>query len=245
MLAGLRDAEGRVTIPGFYDDVDPLTPQERQQFAALPFDEAKFKEQLGLDALGGEAGYSTLERRWARPTFDVNGLWSGYQDEGFKTVLPARAGAKFSFRLVPRQDPHKIAAALERHLRSLCPPGITMQLVDMHGAAAVVVPLDSPWVAAAERAIERAFGIAPVFMREWGSIPIVATFRELLGVDTLLLGWGLDDDNTHSPNEKFCLADFHRGIAASAYLWEELARAGKTSAAGAPAASRSPAGRPR
>ena len=139
-------------------------------------------------------------------------------------MLPARAGAKFSFRLVPRQDPQKIAAALERQLRRLCPPGIEMELVDMHGAPAVVVPLDSPWVAAAGRAIERAFGTAPVFMREGGSIPIVATFRELLGVDTLLLGWGLDDDNTHSPNEKFCLADFHRGIAASAYLWEELAR---------------------
>ncbi|HEX4145732.1 MAG TPA: dipeptidase [Pirellulales bacterium] len=223
MLAALRDADGRVTVPGFYDDVVSLTPDERHKIAALPFDEQKFQQQIGVGAMGGEAGFTTLERRWARPTYDVNGMWSGYQGEGFKTVLPARAGAKFSFRLVPRQDPKKIHAALERRLRALCPPGIEMELIDMHGAPAVVVPLDSPWVAAASRAIGRAFGTAPVFMREGGSIPIVATFRELLGVDTLLLGWGLDDDNTHSPNEKFCLADFHRGIAASAYLWEELA----------------------
>jgi acetylornithine deacetylase/succinyl-diaminopimelate desuccinylase-like protein len=227
MLAALRDAQGRITVPGFYDDVEPLSTQERQQFAALPFDEQHFKQQIGVESVGGEAGYSTLERRWARPTFDINGLWSGYQGEGAKTVLPARAGAKFSFRLVPRQQPEKIAAALERRLRELCPPGIRLELIDMHGAPGVVVPLDSPYIAAAQRAIERGFGRAPVFMREGGSIPVVATFHELLGVDTLLLGWGLDDDNTHSPNEKFSLADFQRGIRASAYLWEELAKAGR------------------
>ncbi|HTU25828.1 MAG TPA: dipeptidase [Pirellulales bacterium] len=236
MLAALRDADGRVTIPGFYDDVLPLSADERRKFAELPFDEQKFKQQIGVAALAGEQGFTTLERRGARPNFDVNGLWSGYQGEGFKTVLPARAGAKFSFRLVPNQDPHKIAAALQRHLRFFCPAGITMELIDMHGAAGVVVPLDSPYIQAASRAIERAFGRAPVFMREGGSIPVVATFRELLGVDTLLLGWGLDDDNTHSPNEKFSLADFQRGIAASAYLWDELARtAGKQPAGNTPA----------
>ncbi len=224
ILAALRNDQGQVAIEGFYDEVDPLSQVERQQFAALPFDEAKFKAQIGVDALGGEAGFTTLERRWARPTFDINGLWSGYQGEGAKTVLPAQAGAKFSFRLVPRQDPAKISAALERRIRALCPPGIRYELVDMHGAPGVVVPLDSPYIAAAERAIERGFGRRPVFMREGGSIPVVATFHDLLGVDTLLLGWGLDDDNTHSPNEKFSLADFQRGIRSSAYLWEELAR---------------------
>ena len=181
-------------------------------------------KQLAVQGLSGEEGYSTLERRWARPTFDSNGIWGGYQGEGGKTVLPAKAGAKFSFRLVPQQDPQKITAALETYLRSLLPPGIEMELIDMHGAKAVVVPLDSPYVAAASQAIERGFGKRPVFIREGGSIPIVTNFHAALGADTLLLGWGLDDDNTHSPNEKFCLADFHRGIAASSALWEELGR---------------------
>ncbi len=223
MLAALVNEKGQIQVPGFYDDVTPLADRERQQFAALPFDEQKFKEQIGVEALAGEAGFTTLERRWARPTCDINGLWSGYQGEGAKTVLPARAGAKFSFRLVPRQDPKKISTALERRLRELCPPGLKMELIDFHGAPAVVVPLESPYMAAAQRAIAKGFGCEPVFMREGGSIPVVATFHELLGVDTLLLGWGLDDDNTHSPNEKFCLADFHRGIRASAELWKELA----------------------
>lgn len=224
LLAGLVNERGQIQVPGFYDDVEPLTDAERRQFAALPFDEAKFREQLGVAALAGETGYSTLERRWARPTCDINGLWSGYQGEGSKTVLPARAGAKFSFRLVPNQDPVKIHRALEDMLRRRCPPGINMELIAFHGAPGVVVPLDSPYMQAAARAIERGFGRAPVLIREGGSIPVVATFRRQLGVDTLLLGWGLDDDNTHSPNEKFCLADYHRGIRASAYLWEELGR---------------------
>ena len=223
MLAALVNDRGQVQVPGFYDDVDPLLAAEIEQFAALGFDEGGFKKQIGVDALGGEEGFTTLQRRWARPTCDINGLWSGYQGEGAKTVLPARAGAKFSFRLVPRQDPAKISASLQGMLERLCPPGIRMELIDFHGAPAVVVPLDSPYVAAARRAIEQGFGREPVMIREGGSIPVVATFRKLLGVDTLLLGWGLDDDNTHSPNEKFCLADFHRGIKASAYLWKELA----------------------
>lgn len=226
MLAALIDDRGRVQIPGFYDDVAPLTDQEREQFAELPFDEEAFKRQLGVKALAGEEGYSTLERRWARPTFDINGLFSGYQQEGAKTVLPAKAGAKFSFRLVPNQDPHKIAASLRGMLERLCPPGITLELEDMHGAPGVRTPLESPYLAAAARAIEKGFGKAPVFIREGGSIPIVTAFQEKLHADTLLLGWGLDDDNTHSPNEKFRLADFHRGIRASCHLWEELSRAG-------------------
>lgn len=223
MLAALVNARGQVQVPGFYDDVVELSKREREEFARLPFDEEAFKRKIGVAALGGEAGYSTLERRWARPTFDVNGLWSGYQGEGAKTILPAKAGAKFSFRLVPNQDPQKLTHALRARLTELCPAGVRMELIDFHGAPGVVVPLDSPYVAAAERAIEAGFGRRPVFMREGGSIPVVATFHDLLGVDTLLLGWGLDDDNAHSPNEKFSLADFHRGIMASAHLWQELA----------------------
>ncbi len=228
MLSALINERGQVQIPGFYDDVEPLTPRERDEFRKLPFDERDFMRKLGVEGLRGEEGYSTLERRWSRPTFDINGMLSGYTGEGAKTVLPARAMAKFSFRLVPKQDPKKISAALEQRLRELCPKGIKMELVGSHGAPGVVVPLDSPYVAAAERAIEQGFGKRPVFMREGGSIPVVATFHDLLGVDTLLLGWGLDDDNAHSPNEKFCLADFHRGIKASAHLWQELGQLKRT-----------------
>jgi succinyl-diaminopimelate desuccinylase len=228
LLAALIGPDGRIHLSGFYDDVVRLTDDERNQFAALPFDERNYMKQLGVTALAGEAGYSTLERRWARPTFDIHGLTSGYQGEGAKTVLPARARAKFSFRLVPNQDPVKVAASLRTFLKERCPPGVTYELDEHHGAPGIVVPLESPYVAAASRAIERSFGRAPVFMREGGSIPVVATFRRLLGVDTLLLGWGRDDDNTHSPNEKFNLDDYHRGIRASAYLWQELAGLKKT-----------------
>jgi acetylornithine deacetylase/succinyl-diaminopimelate desuccinylase-like protein len=228
MLSALINDRGQVQIPGFYDDVEPLSTRERDEFKKLPFDERDFMQQLGVEALRGEEGYSTLERRWARPTFDINGMLSGYTGEGAKTVLPARAMAKFSFRLVPKQDPQKISSALEVRLKGLCPKGVKMELIGFHGAPGVVVPLDSPYVAAAERAIEHGFGKRPVFMREGGSIPVVATFHDVLGVDTLLLGWGLDDDNTHSPNEKFCLADFHRGIKASAHLWQELGRMNRT-----------------
>ncbi len=226
MLASLVDSQGRVQVPGFYDQVTPLSAAEREAMASLPFDEAEFREQLGVAALSGEAGFTTIERKSARPTYDINGLWSGYQGEGAKTVLPARAGAKFSFRLVPCQDPHAVARQLEAFLRAQCPRGISLELVAHHGAPGVVVPIDSPYMAAAARAVERGFGTAPVFLREGGSIPVVNTFHEQLGVDTLLLGWGLNDDNTHSPNEKFCLADFHRGIRTSAALWSELASVG-------------------
>jgi succinyl-diaminopimelate desuccinylase len=224
VLAALRDQDGRVLIPGFYDDVIPLTDRERQQFAALPFREAQFMQQIGVDGVTGEAGYTSLERRCARPTFDCNGIWGGYQGEGSKTILPSKAGAKFSFRLVPNQDPAKVSAGLRQRIGELCPPGIRWELIEMGKTKGVVVPLDSPFVSAAATAIERAFGRAPVFIREGGSIPVVSAFRDKLGVNSLLLGWGLDDDNAHSPNEKFHLADFHRGIQASAHLWEELAK---------------------
>ncbi len=223
LMSSLINEKGQVQVPGFYDDVTPLTADERKKFTELPFNEESFKKQLGLDALAGEDGYSTQERKSARPTFDINGLTSGYQGEGAKTVLPAWAKAKFSFRLVPKQDPKKIQQGLEAFLNSHCPAGIRYELTTHHGAPGVVVPLNSDFVKAAANAIEHGFGKAPVYMREGGSIPVVATFREQLGVDTLLLGWGLDDDNTHSPNEKFSLADFHRGIRSSARLWQEIA----------------------
>lgn len=224
MLGSLTDSHGRIAIPGFYDDVVPLTPDERQQFAALEFDDAAFMRSAGVEAMWGETGYSTLERRWARPTCDVNGIWGGYQGEGNKTVLPGRAGAKFSFRLVANQDPARIRAALESHLRQHCPPGIRMELIGTHGAPGSLVPLDSPFMAAAARAITAGFGREPVLIRSGGSIPIVNEFTRRFGSDTLLLGWGQDDDNMHGPNEKFSLADFHRGIAASIHLWDEIGK---------------------
>jgi succinyl-diaminopimelate desuccinylase len=227
ILSAMIDRRGKVQIPGFYDDVVPLTDRERQQFAALPFSEPEFFAEVGADGAFGEEGYSALERRWARPTFDVCGLWGGYQGEGAKTVLPAKAGAKFSFRLVPNQSPEKITAALRRWLPEITPPGAKVELIDFHGAPGVLVPLESPYIAAAARAIEQAFGREPVYSREGGSIPIVTSFHEALGADVLLIGWGTDDDNAHSPNEKFCLADFHRGIKASARLWEEIGKLAK------------------
>ncbi len=224
LLAALKGQDGRIQVPGFYDDVVPLTEREREEFRALPLTDKDFMQQLGVSGLSGEAGFTPLERRWARPTCDINGLTSGYQGEGAKTVLPARANAKFSFRLVPNQDPKKIAASLRRFLEERLLPGIEMELVDHHGAPGVVISLDSPYIRAAAAAIETGFGRAPVYIREGGSIPIVNTFAHELGADVLLLGWGQNDDNTHSPNEKFCLDDYHRGTLASAQLWEELAK---------------------
>ena len=225
MLAGLVDDHGRITLPGFYDSVAELTSQERSAFSALPFDETMFRAQVGVDALGaGEAAYTPLERRWARPSFDVHGMTSGYQGEGEKTVLPATASAKFSFRLVPNQDPEKVTLALEARLAELLPPGATMRLKTSHGGAAIAMPLESPYLQAAADAIETGFGSRPVFIREGGSIPIVSTFVDVLDADILLLGWGQNDDNPHSPNEKFSLDDFRRGTRASAALWDQLAK---------------------
>jgi acetylornithine deacetylase/succinyl-diaminopimelate desuccinylase-like protein len=224
ILASLKSPDGRIAIPGFYDAVRPLQDWERAEFAKLPFSEQEFQAQVGVTALDGEAGYTTLERKWARPTCDVNGIYGGYQGPGPKTVLPCKAGAKFSFRLVPDQDPKTVGTLLRAHLAKVCPPGVTYELIDHHGAPAVLVSVDTPGVRAAVRAIKAGFGTEPVFMREGGSIPVVGLFKDQLGVDTLLLGWGQNDDNLHGPNEKFALADFHRGIKASAYLFAELAR---------------------
>ncbi len=223
IVAALRDESGRVRLPGFYDDVLPLADWERRQFAELPFDEAAFRQFVGMDGLFGETGFTTVERKWARPTCDVNGLTSGYQGEGAKTIIPSRASAKVSFRLVPNQDPAKIVASFREFVAARCLTGIRHEIREFGASPAVLVAVDSPGIQAAVRAIEVGFGRKPVFIREGGSIPVVATFKRELGVDTLLLGWGLNDDNLHSPNEKFSLADFHRGIHASAILWQELA----------------------
>ena len=224
MLSALINERGDIQIPGFYNDVKPLTPQEQQQFDELSFDDQQYMKQLGVNGLTGEQGYSTLERRWSRPTFDINGLTSGYQGAGSKTVLPSRASAKFSFRLVPDQEPGEIGENLRKMLESICPPGIKMELASRGGAKGFVLALESPFMQAASRAIEHGFGRKPVFIRSGGSIPIVNSFSNLLGMDTLLLGWGQDDDNPHSPNETFSLDDFARGTRSSARLWDEIGR---------------------
>ncbi len=226
LLASLVDEHGKVQVPGFYDQVRSITKEERQRLAMLPFSEEAFFQQLGVSGGSGERGFTTLERRWARPSFDINGLTAGYQGPGAKTVLPARASAKFSFRLVPDQDPEKITASLEEFLRGQLPPGVTMELKSYHGAKGVLVDENHPYVKAAAEAVSEAFGTAPLFIREGGSIPVVLTFQELFDVPVLLLGWGQNDDNTHSPNEKFSLSDFHLGTRASAYLLDEIARTG-------------------
>ncbi len=216
LIAALHDGEGRIQIPGFYDAVQPLTEKERAVLKELPFDEAKFLSDLGIPTGLGEAGYTTLERRWSRPTCDVNGIKGGYQGEGPKTIIPSRATAKITCRLVPNQDPNVIVAALEAYLRSLCPAGFRLEFTNWHGCPGFMVSLDNPFLAPARTAIERAFGVPPVMIREGGSIPVVASFREILGVDTLLLGWGQNTDNLHSPNEHFSLRDFERGTRAAA-----------------------------
>lgn len=231
VLSKLLDSiivDGKIQIPGFYEDVLELNPSEKEQYSNLSFSEEAYREGLEVAALFGEDGYSTLERRWSRPTFDVHGLWSGYQGEGAKTVLPSKAGAKFSFRLVPNQQPEKIKLALKKWLDSLCPTGVTMDLNVSHGSPGFVLPLESPFMEAASKAIERGFGTMPVFVRSGGGIPVVNALAVMPGVDTLLLGWGQDDDNLHSPNEKFSLDDFHRGIRTSSFLLDEIAKCNPT-----------------
>jgi acetylornithine deacetylase/succinyl-diaminopimelate desuccinylase-like protein len=224
LMATLHDANGRVTIPGFYDDVDELSPRERQEFARLPFDEAAFKRELKLTELVGEAGYTTLERRWARPTCDINGLTSGYQGPGAKTVIASKASAKVSMRLVPHQDPEKIESAFVKAMRDRCPRGCTIEFESHGGSPGIVVPLTGRPMELAARAIERGFGKKPVFMREGGSIPILGLLKKELNVDTLLVGFGLPDDRVHSPNEKFDLDAFYAGTRTAAALYDELSR---------------------
>lgn len=222
LIAALHDEEGRIRIPGFYDEIVPLTNEEREGYANLPFDEASYLKSLGMSATFGEPEYTTLERRWARPTCDVNGMISGYTGEGPKTIVPASASAKISCRLVPNQDAGRLTASLEVYLREHVRPGVRMEFKSFHGCPAVLCDLHSPYMAAARTAVEAGFGKPPVMIREGGSIPVVGSFKEILGVDTLLLGWGQNDDNLHSPNESFRVADFHNGTMASARLWLEL-----------------------
>jgi acetylornithine deacetylase/succinyl-diaminopimelate desuccinylase-like protein len=223
ILTDIKNEDGVIQLPGFYDSVKPLSEEERAMWRSLNFSDDAFMKQLGVPGLSGEKGYTTLERRWARPTFDVHGLLGGYQGEGGKTVLPAWAGAKISFRLVPDQDPKTVGQQLRSFIASHTPVGVTVEVIDLHGGEGVVVDPNSRFMKGAVRAVEEGFDKTPVLIREGGSIPIVAQMVKALNCDVLLMGWGLDDDGAHSPNEKFCEADYYRGIRASSRLWQYLA----------------------
>jgi acetylornithine deacetylase/succinyl-diaminopimelate desuccinylase-like protein len=223
ILAQMKDRGGRIRIPGFYDDVRELSEAERAEWRKLPFNETKYRKELGAPKLFGESGYSTLERVWARPTFEVNGLLSGFTGDGAKTVLPATAMAKVSMRLVPDQHPDKVAQLFEAYLRKVAPKTVELKVTRMHGGKPWMAEFDNKFVRAAGRAIEKGFGKPPVFNREGGSIPVVSTFQEELGVPSVLFGVGLPDENAHAPDERLDLGNFHNGIIASAYLYQEIA----------------------
>jgi acetylornithine deacetylase/succinyl-diaminopimelate desuccinylase-like protein len=224
ILAQMKDRGGHVKIPGFYDDVRELREEEREQWRRLPFNEKRYAKDLGAPRLWGETGYSTLERVWARPTFEVNGILSGFTGEGAKTVIPAVAMAKVSMRLVPNQDPDKIAQLFEDYVKKAAPKTVEVKVTRMHGGKPWMTDFDNKYVQAAGRAIQKGFGKEPVFNREGGSIPVVATFQEILGLPSVLFGVGLPDENAHAPNEKLDLGNFHGGVIASAFLYDEIGR---------------------
>jgi acetylornithine deacetylase/succinyl-diaminopimelate desuccinylase-like protein len=224
ILAQAKGKDGRIKIPGFYDKVRELAPEERAEFAKLPFKDSKYRKDLGAPKLFGETGYSTLERVWARPTFEVNGLLGGFTGEGAKTVIPAVAMAKVSMRLVPNQDPDKIAELFEAYVKKIAPKTVEAKVTRMHGGKPWMTDFDNTFVQAAGRAIQKGFGKEPVFNREGGSIPVVATFQEILGLPSVLFGVGLPDENAHAPNEKLDLGNFHGGIIASAFLYDEIGK---------------------
>ncbi len=224
ILSRLKDGNGRIAIPGFYDDVRKLSAEERRAMARLPFSEKKFQKEIGAPALFGEKGFTTLERLWARPTLEVNGLYSGFIGEGAKTVLPGRAMAKVSMRLVPNQNPTKIARLFTQHVKRLCPKNVRLKLTEVSGRGIPwLAPTDHPAVQAMAQAIQKGFGKKPVFTRTGGTIPVVATFTRLLKAPSLLMGIGLPDENAHAPNEKLDLDNLHHGMLSAAHLWNELA----------------------
>jgi acetylornithine deacetylase/succinyl-diaminopimelate desuccinylase-like protein len=229
VLAQMKDRGGRIKIPGFYDAVRPLSDDERAAWKTLPFNEKKYKKDLGAPKLAGEREFSVLERVWARPTFEVNGLLGGFTGEGAKTVIPAVAMAKVSMRLVPDQTPDQIAKLFEDYVRKVTPKTVELKVTRMHGGKPWITEYNNPFVQAAGRAIEQGFGRTPVFCREGGSIPVVSTFQEELHVPAVLFGVGLPDENAHAPNERLDLGNFHNGIVSSAILYEEIARTKTTS----------------
>ena len=212
MIASLRDENKHINIPGFYDDVIELSNEEREAMAEAPFDEEEYKASIGLSGTEGEAGYTSMERSSIRPTLDVNGIWGGYTGEGAKTVIASKAYAKISMRLVPNQDPDKITEMFSEHFKSIAPPSVSVKVTPHHGGQPAVTPTDSPAYQAAAKAMETTFGKKPVPFRGGGSIPIVALFEQILGSKTVLMGFGLDSDAIHSPNEHYGIFNYFKGI---------------------------------
>jgi acetylornithine deacetylase/succinyl-diaminopimelate desuccinylase-like protein len=222
IIASLHDDHGKIAIPGFYDRVRPLEPWERELWAKLPYNDKDWLKTTGAPALYGEEGYSTLERIWARPTAEVNGIKSGYQGEGSKTIVPSEASAKLSFRLVPDQDPEEIREIVEKHIRKQCGDEVELKIIPQHGGKPYLVNPESSFGKAAQRALAKTFDQPIAFVREGGSIPITQTFKDVLGLNTLLLGLALPDCKAHSPNESFSIKNFHAGIRLNQYLLEEI-----------------------
>ena len=212
LVAGLVDENGRVTIPGFYDDVRELTPAEREAFNKAPFSLEDYKKSLKIGDVEGEAGYTTLERTGVRPSLDVNGIWGGYTGEGTKTVIPSKASAKISMRLVPNQDYRKISELFEKHFRAIAPESVKVVVKSLHGGMPYVAPTDMPAYKAAEKAVEATFGKKPLPFYSGGSIPIISGFESILGIKSLLIGFGLAEDAIHSPNESYGLEQFDKGV---------------------------------
>lgn len=214
MMSRVVDADGRITVPGFYDDVEEAPQAERDMIAHIPFDEEKYKAAIGVRELFGEKGYSTLERNSCRPSFDICGIWGGYTGEGSKTVLPSKAYAKVSCRLVPHQDHHKISQLFADYIQSIAPATVQVKVTPMHGGQGYVCPISLPAYQAAEKGFEKAFGKKPLAVRRGGSIPIISTFEQVLGIKTVLMGFGLESNAIHSPNENIPLDIIRKGIEA-------------------------------
>jgi acetylornithine deacetylase/succinyl-diaminopimelate desuccinylase-like protein len=226
LLASLRRPDGGVAVPGFYDGVRDLSAEERQSFAALGFDEPEYKQELRVKSLTGEPGFSPLERLWARPTLEVNGIFGGFQGEGTKTVIPCSAGAKITCRLVPDQDPEQVLNAIEAHLQAHCPPTVTVKVDRAKGnSRAAITPIDHPAIKAAAEALKEAYGKETRYIRTGGSIPVVVTFDRQLGLPSVLMGFAQEDENFHAPNEHFHLANFDLGLRALYAFWHKLAKA--------------------
>jgi acetylornithine deacetylase/succinyl-diaminopimelate desuccinylase-like protein len=223
MISKMKDDDGKILIDGFYDDVLPLSKEEKDNFAKLPFNDEEYAKGLDVIELEGEKGYSTLERIWARPTLDCNGIWGGFTGEGAKTVLPSKASAKISMRLVPNQDPDKIAELFTDFVKKIAPKSVKVNVYGQHHGKPWISPIDSKWNKAAIKALKQGFGKEPVFMREGGSIPIVFTLEQYLKAPTVLLGFGLPDENAHSPDEHLNLNNFHNGIITASIFYNELA----------------------
>lgn len=227
MIASMHDENNHITIPGFYNQVQELSAEERTALNAAPFDEEEYKKDLGIAEVWGEKGYSTIERTGIRPTLEVNGIWGGYTGEGAKTVLPSKAFAKISMRLVPNQDWHEISDLFTKHFEAIAPKSVTVKVTKHHGGSAYVTPTDTVAFKAAHKAIETTFGKGPIPVRGGGSIPIVALFEKTLGLKTVLMGFGLDSDNLHSPNEKYGLANYYKGIETIPFFHKYFAEMGK------------------